>query len=41
VKKLVIQNKNYTIEDIYLFSKVGAYEISLSKEVLKKIVKSR
>ena len=41
MKSLILTNKVYTLEDIYLFSKVNMYNISLSKEVVENIIKSR
>ena len=41
MKKLIIKNKEYRLEDIFSFSKAGNYKISLSKEAEEKIIKSR
>ena len=41
MKQLVLKNKEYTLEDIYLFSKADTYTLSLSKDAEKKIIKSR
>jgi len=41
MKRLILKNKKYTLEDIYSFSKENVYDICLSKEVVRRIVESR
>ena len=41
MKRLILKNKKYTLEDIYSFSKENVYDIGLSKEVVRRIVESR
>ena len=41
MKRLILNNKKYTLEDIYSFSKENIYDIGLSKEVVRRIVESR
>ena len=41
MKKIILKNKKYTLEDIYLFSKEKSYHISISDEAEKKVLESR
>ena len=41
MKKLILKNKKYTLEDIYAFSKPNVYDIYLSEDAQDRITKSR
>ena len=41
MKKIILKNKKYTLEDIYAFSKPNVYDIYLSEDAQDRITKSR
>ncbi|MBI44617.1 MAG: histidine ammonia-lyase [Candidatus Marinimicrobia bacterium] len=41
MKKIILRNKKYTLDDIYLFSKKHKYHFSISKEAEQKVLESR